>query len=116
MNSFEVQSEADAQLERQRSLHSQAKSSNSYNTGSMMSQFSSLIPPQAPPPPPPSVSSQNRLKAQIDSKRLIDPNGNIVNVIEDHKYAVFISCIEIYNNYIYDLLDDSNITSADSAK
>ena len=39
--------------------------------------------------------------------RLNEPNGKLVNVNEDHIYAVFISCIEIYNNYIYDLLDDS---------
>jgi hypothetical protein len=35
-------------------------------------------------------------------------NGQLVNVIENHLYAVFISCIEIYNNYIYDLLDSDS--------
>jgi kinesin family protein 23 len=34
-----------------------------------------------------------------------EANGKLVNILEDHVYAVFISCIEIYNNYIYDLLD-----------
>ena len=34
-----------------------------------------------------------------------EANGKLVNVTDDHIYAVFISCIEIYNNYIYDLLD-----------
>ena len=28
-----------------------------------------------------------------------------VNVDEDSQYAVFISCVEVYNNYIYDLLE-----------
>ena len=37
-----------------------------------------------------------------------EANGQLVNVIENHLYAVFISCIEIYNNYIYDLLDSDS--------
>lgn len=28
------------------------------------------------------------------------------NVEEDNQYAVFISYVEIYNNYIYDLLEE----------
>ncbi len=28
---------------------------------------------------------------------------------EDNSYAVFVSYIEIYNNFVYDLLDDSPI-------
>jgi len=112
MNSFEIQSESEAQAERQRSLNLQAKTST-YATGSIMSHFSSLVPPPAPPPPPPSLStnslsSQTRSKTQTDSRRFLEPlTGTLINIIEDHKYAVFISCIEIYNNYIYDLLDDS---------
>lgn len=35
-------------------------------------------------------------------------NGRVVNVNDENVYGVFISCIEIYNNYIYDLLDDLN--------
>lgn len=39
-----------------------------------------------------------------------EANGKLVNINDDHIYAVFISCVEIYNNYIYDLLDtDSKI-------
>ena len=39
-------------------------------------------------------------------KKFNDPNGKLVNVNEDNIYTVFLSCIEIYNNCIYDLLDD----------
>jgi hypothetical protein len=125
MNSFELQTESEANADRQRCSNSHSASSttssskNSNNTGSMMSHFNSMIPPQAPPPPPPPSIQSNltaRAKAQSDTKRLIDPTGNILNVVEDHKYAVFVSCVEIYNNYIYDLLDDTNINSADSAR
>lgn len=41
-------------------------------------------------------------------------NGKFVNVLDDHIYAVFISCIEIYNNYIYDLLDSTTTTTSNS--
>lgn len=125
MNSFELQSEADAQAERQRSLNIQLKS-QSHNTANMMCHFNSLVPPPAPPPPPPSMSSNSASTSQtparntktphFDPRRFIEPSGNILNVIEDHKYAVFVSCVEIYNNYIYDLLDDTNASSADSAR
>ena len=118
MNSFEIQNEFDANAERMRTSNQHAKASSS--TGS--SQFSSLIPPPAPPPPPPSLStnslsSQSRSKPQTDIKRHFDHSGVLINTInEDHRYAVFVSCIEIYNNYIYDLLDDSNSMSSDPMK
>ena len=32
---------------------------------------------------------------------------------EDSNYAVFVSYVEIYNNYIYDLLEDINENRAD---
>jgi kinesin family member 23 len=38
-------------------------------------------------------------------------SGSLVNINEDNTYAVFISSIEIYNNYIYDLLDDYNYST-----
>ena len=37
------------------------------------------------------------------SSRSVD--GNKVTVDEDMQYAVFVSYVEIYNNYTYDLLD-----------
>lgn len=35
-----------------------------------------------------------------------DPSGKLVNCNEDYIYAVFVSCVEIYNKEIYDLLSD----------
>ena len=32
-------------------------------------------------------------------------DGQKVSVNEDYQYAVFVSYVEIYNNYTYDLLD-----------
>ena len=59
----------------------------------------------------------NFLYPNIQQKLLLnDPtNSKLVNVNEDHIYAVFISCIEIYNNYIYDLLDEFSNSSSSSS-
>ena len=81
-NSFEIQSEADALIDRQSKKESVA-------------------------------NAAKNPKSKLG--KLSDPTGKLVNIEEDHIYAVFISCIEIYNNYIYDLLDDFN-PSSDSAK
>jgi kinesin family protein 23 len=51
-----------------------------------------------------SDSFKNKKSSKL--KKFNDPNGKLVNVNEDNIYAVFISCVEIYNNCIYDLLDD----------
>ena len=40
-------------------------------------------------------------------EKFSDQTGKLVNT-EDHIYAVLISCIEIYINYIYDIFDDFN--------
>jgi hypothetical protein len=59
-----------------------------------------------------SIERQQRKDANTAStngkKSSDEANGQLVNVIENHLYAVFISCIEIYNNYIYDLLDSDS--------
>ena len=36
----------------------------------------------------------------------ISDNAKIEDVDEDNSYAVFVSYIEIYNNYVYDLLEE----------
>ena len=42
-----------------------------------------------------------------DAEKLNEASNNkVLEVSDDRVYGVFISCIEIYNNYIYDLLDD----------
>lgn len=50
----------------------------------------------------------NVYRAHTDVEKLTnDSNGvKTIEIIDGHLYAVFISCVEIYNNYIYDLLDD----------
>ena len=55
-----------------------------------------------------SVSATPNGRARADAERLNDPNGKLVNVNEDHIFAVFVTCVEIYNNYIYDLLEDTD--------
>lgn len=47
-----------------------------------------------------------------DTGRLVDPT-RVSDLDEDNTYAVFVSYIEIYNNYVYDLLEElayDNIT------
>ena len=46
-----------------------------------------------------------RTDSGSDTDRMIDPT-TIDCVDDDSNYAVFVSYIEIYNNYVYDLLDD----------
>lgn len=105
MNSFELQSESDAQIDRKtnRDMPSSNGSSSQRTVTSVIQQFNGI------------PSTPSRTKAIADARRLNSPTGKIVNVIDEHVYAVFISCIEIYNNYIYDLLDEFSISS-DSSK
>lgn len=81
MNGFEVQSEADAMLERQKK---------------------DIMPNLTTPSKTP---SKTRSDSNSDNERIIDPT--LVDCVDDDSnYAVFVSYIEIYNNYVYDLLDD----------
>ena len=74
LNSFEIQSEAGALIDRQSKKESVADAAK--NPKKKLEKFS-------------------------------DQTGKLVNT-EDHIYAVLISCIEIYINYIYDIFDDFN--------
>lgn len=47
-------------------------------------------------------------QTQNEMNKLNSDDSHIVSVNRDNVYGVFISCVEIYNNYIYDLLDDSS--------
>ncbi|GFS00547.1 kinesin-like protein [Elysia marginata] len=79
MNGFEVQTEADAMIDRQRK---------------------EILPNLTTP----SKTSLSRPESG-DVERIIDPT--IVDTVEDdNNYAVFVSYIEIYNNYVYDLLEE----------
>ena len=42
-----------------------------------------------------------------DSSRITD-QSLVQGIVEDNSYSVFISYFEIYNNYVYDLLDDAS--------
>lgn len=78
-NSFDVQSEADAMIERQR-----------------RDILPGLTTPKTPSERRPDPSEHERVKETM----------KVENVEEDNNYAVFVSYIEIYNNYIYDLLEE----------
>uniref|UniRef100_A0A2C9JIG8 Kinesin-like protein n=1 Tax=Biomphalaria glabrata TaxID=6526 RepID=A0A2C9JIG8_BIOGL len=77
MNRFEVQTEADAMMERQRR---------------------EIMPNLTTP-------SKASLKRPESGERICDPT-KVDTVEEDNNYAVFVSYIEIYNNYVYDLLEE----------
>ncbi|XP_056464187.1 kinesin-like protein KIF23 isoform X8 [Gadus chalcogrammus] len=81
-NGLEIQSQVDALLERQKRENMQSV-------------------PKTP------VSS--RQKADPEFADMISPEQacKYDNVDEDSSYSVFVSYIEIYNNYIYDLLEDA---------
>jgi kinesin family protein 23 len=92
MNGFELQSSNDASADRQREQQriSSTQFSGVNNT-------------------PAANASNKQLRAQTQNElnKLVDMSPRLVTINQDHYYAVFISCIEIYNNYIYDLLDES---------
>ncbi|KAK3602017.1 hypothetical protein CHS0354_027020 [Potamilus streckersoni] len=82
MNGYEVQSEADAMMERQKK---------------------DIIPGIIPGTP--GNPRKEKTDFQVDSGRIIDPS-KITDIDEDNTFAVFVSYIEIYNNYVYDLLEE----------
>lgn len=54
----------------------------------------------------------NKKQANNNNNNLNNPNMNsgkhfsVDTINKDNVFSVFINCVEIYNNYIYDLLDD----------
>nr|XP_034987127.1 kinesin-like protein KIF23 isoform X4 [Zootoca vivipara] len=57
---------------------------------------------------PPKTPSSNRRQIDPEIADMINVQNNckVEEVDEDNVYSVFVSYIEIYNNYIYDLLDE----------
>lgn len=51
------------------------------------------------------IKTLERLQAKWGSRTREE--GLIATINHDNNYAVFVSFVEVYNNYIYDLLDDS---------
>lgn len=74
MNMFDIQTEAEAMLERQQELH-KFKSNRKNNSN-------------------PNLAMSESEVTKIDG------------INEDHQYAVFVTYIEIYNNSVFDLLED----------
>ncbi|XP_025027032.1 kinesin-like protein KIF23, partial [Python bivittatus] len=80
-NGVEVQCEVDALLERQKR--------------------------EALPVPKTPVGNRRQIDPEIADMINVQDNCKLEDVDEDSVYSVFVSYIEIYNNYIYDLLDES---------
>lgn len=86
-NGIEIQSEHEAKLEKEQQDREAAL--------------------QAPPPTP---GSRNRNADNEFSDVIRVPETGIINEVDDdNSYAVFVSYFEIYNNYIYDLLDEAPV-------
>lgn len=78
MNMFDIQSEAEAMLERQQELH-KFKSGRKNNSN-----------------PDLAMSNSDLTK--------------VAGINEDHQYAVFVTYVEVYNNSVFDLLEDGPLT------
>ena len=79
MNGFDIQPEVDAMMERQRR---------------------EILPKMTQTP-------RNRDKYQADNSNRIRDTSKVEDVLEDNNYSVFVSYVEIYNNYVYDLLEET---------
>ena len=82
LNGFDVQSEADAIIERHRNLERGLKGDPSATKGSSGS------------------------KAKQEFRHRVSDVRKIPEVDDENVYAIFVSYLEIYNNYVFDLLDD----------
>lgn len=78
LNGFEILSEADAMLERQADMNARFAKTRRKDSD-------------------PEIASRASAEA-----------STVDGVDEDNMYAVFITYVEVYNNSVYDLLDDSN--------
>lgn len=79
LNGFDILSEPDAMLERQAEMHSRQ------NKG-----------------------KRKDLDPEIASKASVEPS-ELSGIDEDNIYSVFITYVEVYNNCVYDLLEETTI-------
>ena len=87
-----MQSSTDASLDRQKEQQRISNSQFSQNTATTNA-----------------ANRQIKQQAQNEMNKLNDnSSAKTAQINKDHMYSVFISSIEIYNNYIYDLLDETN--------
>lgn len=86
LNGFDVQSEADAMLDRQQELHAGLS--------------------QRRPVKHRKIDSDGDSNPTITHER---NESQVVAIESDNAYAIFITYVEIYNNSVYDLLDEDDI-------
>ncbi|EAT46060.1 AAEL002714-PA [Aedes aegypti] len=80
LNGFDILSEADAMLERQAEMHSKMNK----------------------------AKRNKELDPEIASKASVEPS-ELSGIDEDNIYSVFITYVEVYNNCVYDLLEETTI-------
>ncbi|XP_047370546.1 kinesin-like protein KIF23 [Vespa velutina] len=89
LNGFDLQSEADAMLDRQSEMHAGLMSQKNGKSGKL-----------------------RKVDSDSDSNPIIIRGCNEVQTLtidQDNAYAVFVTYVEIYNNCVYDLLDDDDV-------
>ncbi|XP_037092090.1 kinesin-like protein KIF23 [Pollicipes pollicipes] len=90
LNSFDVQNEADAMLDRQREILSTPKPGKTPRKRRVAPAGSGSVTPE---------------ESDAASTR-VPEISQVSGLDEDNAYAVFVSYVEIYNNYVYDLLEE----------
>ncbi|XP_021341176.1 kinesin-like protein KIF23 isoform X5 [Mizuhopecten yessoensis] len=83
MNGYEVHSEVDAMIERQKK---------------------DILPGMTTPKTP--SSARHRDGYEMEDHGRVEDGDRVDGVDEDNNYTVFVSYTEIYNNYVYDLLEE----------
>ncbi|PBC29287.1 Kinesin protein KIF23 [Apis cerana cerana] len=88
LNGFDIQNEADAMLDRQNELHAGLMSQRNGKSGKL-----------------------RKVESDGDSNPIIHDieESETIQVDQDNVYAVFVTYVEIYNNSVYDLLEDEDI-------
>ncbi|XP_076292719.1 kinesin-like protein KIF23 [Lasioglossum baleicum] len=89
LNGFDVQGEADAMLDRQTELHAGLMSHRNGKS-----------------------NKAKKAESDGDSNPMIGrevDESQVISVDQDNAYAVFVTYVEIYNNSVYDLLEDEDI-------
>ena len=89
LNGFDIQSDADAMLDRQSELHAGLLSQRNTKSSKIRKADSD-------------GDSNPMLVREIDESQ-------VVSMDQDNAYAVFVTYVEIYNNSVYDLLEDDDI-------
>ncbi|XP_076626873.1 kinesin-like protein KIF23 isoform X2 [Colletes latitarsis] len=89
LNGFDVQGDADAMLDRQNELHAGLMSQRNGKSGRMHKADSD-------------TDSNPMMVREIDESK-------VVIIDQDSAYAIFVTYVEIYNNSVYDLLEDDEI-------